>query len=113
MAVVVFAAWVYRWIGWYYTVYIVTNERIIEVKQKGFFKRKVNEWQLDGIQNVNYEIGGFQAVLFGFGDIYARTYIGDLEMKTIHKPAEIHEKLIRAVRKGGGGRGSNSTQALN
>lgn len=114
--VVVMAAWFYRWVGWYYTVYIVTNERIIEVKQKGFFNRKVNEWQLDGIQNVNYEIGGFQAVLFGFGDISARTYIGDLEMKTIHKPAEIHEQLLNAVRRGGGGRGGrsgSSTQRLN
>jgi uncharacterized membrane protein YdbT with pleckstrin-like domain len=113
---IVLAAWFYRWVGWYYTVYIVTNERIIEVKQKGFFNRKVNEWQLDGIQNVNYEIGGFQAVLFGFGDISARTYIGDLEMKTIHKPAEIHEQLLNAVRRGGGGRGGrggSSTQGLN
>jgi hypothetical protein len=110
---VVLAAWFYRWIGWYYTVYIVTSERIIEVKQKGFFNRKVNEWQLDGIQNVNYEIGGFQAVLFGFGDIFARTYIGDLEMKTIHKPGEIHEQLLKAVRRAGGGRGGSSTRALN
>jgi hypothetical protein len=105
----VFAAWFYRWIGWYYTVYIVTDRRILEIKQKGFFTRKVNEWQLQGISNVNYEIGGFQAVLFGYGDIIARTYIGDLEMKTIHKPAEIHEQLVAAVKRGGGG----STQLSN
>jgi polyferredoxin len=101
--VFVLLAWVYRWIGWYYTVYIVTDRRIIEIKQKGLFDRRVEEWQLDGISNVNYHIGGFQAVLFGYGDITARTYIGDLTMKTIHKPADIHEKLVEAVRKGGGG----------
>lgn len=105
----VLLAWIYRWIGWYYTVFIVTDRRILEVKQKGFFDRKVDEWQLDGISNVNYHVGGFQAVLFGYGDITARTYIGDLEMKTIHKPAEIHEQLVEAVRRGGGG----STAQLN
>jgi hypothetical protein len=94
---------VYRWIGWYYSVYIVTNQRIIWIKQKGLFDRQVEEWQLDGISNVNYHIGGFQAVLFGFGDITARTYLGDFTMKKIHKPAEIHEVLVEAVRRGGGG----------
>src|SRR5471030_2220325 len=76
--VIIFLAWFYRWIGWYYTVYIVTDRRILAIHQRGFFRRVVDEWQLDGIQNVNYEIGGFQAVLFGYGDITARTYIGDL-----------------------------------
>jgi hypothetical protein len=101
--------WFYRWVGWYYTVFIVTNQRILVIKQRGLFNRKVDEWQLDGISNVNYSIGGFQAVLFGYGDIVARTYIGDLEMKTIHKPAEIHAQLVNAVRQAGGG----STQPSN
>lgn len=111
----VFAAWFYRWVGWYYTLYIVTDRRILAIKQRGFFNRTVEEWQLDGISNVNYHIAGFQAVLFGFGDITARTYIGDLEMKTIHKPAEIHAQLVDAVRQGGGGSAMNggSTQARN
>jgi uncharacterized membrane protein YdbT with pleckstrin-like domain len=99
----VLVVWAWRYVGWYYTMYIVTTQRIIAIKQRGLFSRKVDEWQLDGIQNVNYEIGGFQAVLFGYGDINARTYIGDLEMKTIHKPAEIHEQLLAAVRRAGGG----------
>jgi hypothetical protein len=71
----------------------------------------VDEWQLEGINNLNYHIGGFQAVLFGFGDITARTYMGDLEMKTIHKPAEVHAKLMAIVRKAGGA--SGSTQSPN
>ncbi len=100
---VVFFGWFYRWVGWYYTVYLVTSRRILVIKQKGFFDRKVDEWQLDVISNVNYHIAGFQAVLFGFGDITVRTYVGDLEMKTIHKPAEIHSQLLDAVRRGGGG----------
>jgi hypothetical protein len=105
----VFAAWFHRWVGWYYTLYIVTDRRILVIKQKGFFNRKVDEWQLDGISNVNYNIDGFQAVLFGFGDITARTYMGDLEMTKIHKPAEIHAQLVEAVRTCGGG----STRASN
>ncbi|GAC1373274.1 MAG: hypothetical protein NVSMB39_7560 [Candidatus Saccharimonadales bacterium] len=102
LILIVFAAWFYRWVGWYYTIYIVTDRRILEIKQKGFFNRRVDEWQLDNVSNVNYHVNGFQAVLFGYGDITARTYVGDLVMKTIHKPAEIHGQLVEAVRRAGG-----------
>ncbi len=115
VVIAVFLSWFYRWVGWYYTLYIVTDRRILAIKQKGLFDRKVDEWQLDGISNVNYHIGGFQAVLFGFGDITARTYIGDLEMRKIHKPAEVHSQLVDAVRRAGGGATmrSGSTQEGN
>jgi Bacterial PH domain len=103
MPILVLAGWFYRWVGWYYTVYIVTNRRILAIRQKGFFDRQVDEWQLEDISNVNYHVGGFQAVLFGFGDITARTYIGDLEMKKIHQPAKVHDELVQAVRRAGGG----------
>lgn len=104
--VVVLLIWAYRWIGWYYTVYIVTDKRIVEIVQKGLFDRRVEEWQLEGINNLNYRIGGLQAVMFGYGDLTAKTYVGDLEMKTIHKPAEIHAELMELVLAAGGGSGS-------
>jgi len=107
--VLVVLAWFYRWVGWYYTVFIVTDRRILEVKQKGIFDRKVDEWQLDNISNINYHINGFQAVLFGYGDITARTFVGTLEMKTVHKPVEVHEQLVRILQKYGNG----STQGAN
>ncbi len=101
--VLVLAFWFYRWVGWWYSVYVVTNERIVEIKQHGFFNRRVSEFGLDKIQNVNYHIRGFQAVLFGFGDITVQTYVGDLVMSTVHKPVHIHEQIIEVVRKFGSG----------
>jgi hypothetical protein len=100
---IVLALWFYRWIGWYYSAWLVTDERIIGIKQRGFFDRRIEEWQLDSISNVNYHIGGFQAVIFGYGDITAEAYIGELQMTKIHKPVEVHEKLMEAVGKAGGG----------
>lgn len=91
--------WFYRWLGWYYSVYIVSSERIVEVKQKGLFNRKVTEFGLDKVQNINYHIKGLQAVMFKFGDITIQTYVGDLVMRMIYKPVPIHSKLIGIVRK--------------
>lgn len=100
-AVVLVAYWPYYFVGWYYSVYIVTDRRLIEIKQSGLFDRKVREWQLDLIQNLNYHINGFQAVIFHYGTITAETYSGNLEMKTIYKPVEIHARLMEISRRAG------------
>ncbi len=96
--VVAILSMVYRWIGWYYSVYIVTNERIVEIKQKGFFDRRVSEYGLDKVQNVNYHVSGIQGAVLQFGDITAQTYVGDLLMSKIHKPVRIHEQIVEVVR---------------
>ena len=96
---IVAAYWFYHWVGWFYTVYVVTTSRLIEIMQRGFFNRKVSEYGLDKVQNVNYHIKGFQAVLFSFGDITAQTYVGDVVMKTIYHPVHIHAQLIDILRR--------------
>lgn len=99
LPVVAFLVGLYRWIGWYYSVYIVTDERIVEIKQKGLFDRQVSEFGLDKVQNVNYHISGLQGAMFQFGDIIAQTYVGDLVMTHIHKPVHIHEQIVEVVRR--------------
>lgn len=101
LTLVAIAYFFWGWIGWYYSVYIATTERIIEVHQRGFFDRKVTEFGLDKVQNINYHIKGLQAVLFRYGTIAVRTYVGDLEMKGIHNPVKIQEKLIKIVQQYG------------
>ena len=97
----------WAWVGWYYSVYIATNERIIEVKQRGFFDRRVTEFGLDKVQNINYHIKGLQAVLFRYGTIAVQTYVGDLVMKGIHNPVGIQQKLVKIVQQYGRIEGKN------
>lgn len=103
VTIIVLVAWFYRWIGWYYTCFIVTNYRILDIKQKGFFNRRVNETQMDKIMNLNYHVKGLQAVLFSFGDINVEVITGQsLKMSTIHKPVKIHSRLMEVVKACGG-----------
>jgi hypothetical protein len=90
--------WFHRWFGWYYSVYIATSERLIVIKQRGFFNRQFSEYSYDILQNVNYHVKGFQAVIFQFGDITAQTYVGDVVMRMIYRPELIHGQLIAIVR---------------
>ena len=92
------AVFIYAWMSWYFTLYIVTDQRIIHIQQKGFFHRQVVELGLDKVQNVNYEIPGFTATLFKYGSIIVQTFVGDLVLDTIHHPEKIHRKLSHIAR---------------
>ena len=48
---------------------IVTNQRIIENKQEGFFEYRTNEMELTKIQDISIKISGSLATFLDFGDI--------------------------------------------
>jgi hypothetical protein len=86
------------WISWYYSVFIVTDQRFIQITQKGLFHRSVVDIGLPQIQMVNYEIAGMQETLLGFGTIMMQTYMGDLVIHDIHHPAHTQKKIINILR---------------
>lgn len=89
------------WISWYYSVFIVTDQRIIQITQKGLWKRSVVDIGLSQVQMVNYEVGGFQETLLGFGTIMMQTFVGDLIIHDVHHPAKIQKKLLTILREKG------------
>lgn len=86
------------WIAWYYSVFIVTDQRFIQITQRGLFHRSVVDIGLNQIQMVNYEIAGFHETLMGFGTIMMQTYMGDLVIHQVHKPAKIQKKMLHILR---------------
>lgn len=89
----------YRFLSWYFSVYIITDSRLIEIRQTGFFNRSVEDISHNRIQSVNYEIKGLQATLLKYGHIYVQTYAGPIvTMKHIHRPEEIQEHLNERIR---------------
>lgn len=86
------------WIGWHFSVFIVTDQRLIQVAQKGFFNRSVVDIALQQIQMINYEIAGLQETLLGFGTIRVQTYVGELAIHDVHHPAQTAKKLQMTLR---------------
>ena len=86
------------WIAWYYSVFIITDQRFIQITQKGLFHRSVVDIGLNQIQMVNYEIAGLQETLLGFGTMMVQTYMGDLVIHDIHHPAKIQKKMLHILR---------------
>lgn len=86
------------WLGWYFSVFIMTDQRFIQITQRGFFHRSVADLGLNQIQSVNYAVSGFQETLLGFGTIMMQTYVGDLVLTDIHKPGKVQKRLLTILR---------------
>ena len=76
----------YEWIGWYYSIFILTDQRFLQITQKGFFNKSVVDLGLSKIQNVNYQIAGLQQTMLAFGTIVIQTFMGDLVLDNIIIP---------------------------
>lgn len=87
----------YRFVLWYFTIYIVSDQRIRQITQKGFFGKDVIEVRLSKIQNISYNIPGFSGEVFKFGTIVIQTIVGDLVIEHVEHPDKIYNKLQDAV----------------
>ncbi len=83
----------YHWIGWYYTLYILTNQRLRQSTQSGLFGKSVIDLPVSKIQNISYTIPGLSGEMFKFGTIVIQTYVGDLILDMIDHPARVYNKL--------------------
>lgn len=110
ISAIVFAL-IYGFIRWFvYTnnIFILTNQRIINIDQGGFFSRRVTEAELGNILNVSYEIKGPIKSLLNFGEVSIDTSGSDINaliLKNVENPHFIQEKIVslqkKAQEKGG------------
>ncbi len=87
----------YHLILWYFTIYIVTDQRIRQVTQRGFFGKEVIDLRLSKVQSISYNIPGFSGDVFHFGTIVIHTFVGDLVIHHVEHPVKIYNKLQDAV----------------
>lgn len=98
LSLIVFAP---SYIGWYFSVFIITDQRFIQIHQKGLFHRGVSDIGLNQIQSISYEVAGLQETLLGFGTIKMQTYVGDVLIHDLHKPAHIQKRILGILREQG------------
>ncbi len=87
----------YHYMMWFFTIYLVTNQRIRQVTQRGIFGKDVVELRLSKIQNISYNIPGFTGEMLGFGTIVIQTFVGDLVIRYVEHPEKTYNKLQDAV----------------
>jgi len=86
-----------EWVSYYYDVFIVTEDEIIDIVQQGIFDRQITEISILRVQDVTAHSKGFLPTLFGYGDVIAesagektQTYVIDC----VPNPVELANKIL-------------------
>ncbi len=96
-AIVMLPSFIY----WYYSFYLITDQRFIQVTQKGFYKKSFADIGINQVQSINYHVLGLQETLLGFGTIIIQTYLGDNTIHNVAHPEKITKELNAILREYG------------
>jgi uncharacterized membrane protein len=95
-----------NFILWYFTVSIVTNERIIDIDYINILNKKFAETRIDRLEDVTGRTGGFLKSFIDYGDVFVQTAATEavfhfLEIPHPGKVVQIINELMAKVKEGG------------
>jgi Predicted membrane protein len=97
----------HHWISWYFTIYIITNQRVRQNLQKGLFHKSVVDINIDKVQSALVKINGMLGNLMGFGTLVLHTQVGDLVINKVSRVEKVYAKLQDEIGKAEYREGSN------
>jgi len=88
-------------INWYFNVYIVTNERVIDVDFVNILYREVSATRLNLIQDVTSKTGGVVRAIFNYGDVFIQTAGSEVnfDFHAVPHPQEVSHEIEKLMEK--------------
>lgn len=88
-----------RFLYWFFNVYIITDERMVDIDFYGLLYRDLTVAKLDKIQDINFTQAGSFAAIFNYGDIFIQT-AGEkvrFEFMKVPQPARVVEIMYQLL----------------
>lgn len=84
---------------WFLTIWVITNTRIVDIHQVGFFNRKVTSAPLARVQDVTTDVNGFFNTVLGFGTLKVQTAGAEEEliMEDIIGPQHLRDFIMKEI----------------
>lgn len=97
---------------WYFNVFIVTDERIIDIDFYSMLYKRISAAKIDQIQDVSFSQGGVFGAMFNYGnlDIQTAGKVNEFEISNVPSPKKVamfmNEMIIEeeSEKQGGGTR---------
>lgn len=96
------AVWLFSFLeftDYYLDTWVITNERVISVEQKGLFNRVASELHLTAVQDVTSEVKGMIETFFDYGDVFVQTAAEKerFALRDIDHPERVKELILKLV----------------
>jgi membrane protein YdbS with pleckstrin-like domain len=101
-----------KFISWFYHVFIITDERVIDIDFYHLLYKEISGTKIDNIEDVTFTQGGMMRAMFNFGNVSIQTAAEKREftIESVPEPNRVvkilnelkleeeHEKIIGKVR---------------
>jgi hypothetical protein len=84
-----------KFLHWYFNVFIITNERLVDIDFNNMLNKHFAEADIDMIQDVSSSVRGILGTFFNFGDVLVQTAseIDEITFEDVPNP----EKIIKVL----------------
>lgn len=91
-------AYYHAFVDYHLDLWILTDQRIIDIEQKGLFDRIIAELNIMKVQDVTAEVHGHVATFFDYGNVYIQTAAEQQRFifQKVPHPEEVARLIIRA-----------------
>jgi|GEM_PF-468125 len=83
---------------WYNNIFVITNQRIIDIDQSGFFHKTVSEVSLDKILDICYYVHGFWQTILHLGTIKITEAGASLILRNIKEASKVNQLIADLIR---------------
>jgi uncharacterized membrane protein YdbT with pleckstrin-like domain len=89
-----------RLLYWFFNIFIVTNERIIDIDFINLLYKDVSETQISRVQDISYNSKGIFAALFNYGDVMIQTAgeLPNFAFELVPKPSDVVEIISNVAK---------------
>lgn len=90
----------FKFLLWYFNVYILTNERIVDFDFRGLLNKSTSYAFLKQIEDVDPKILGFFPTFFHYGNVVLQTAaeVPEFEFEKVARPDEVAREILEQVR---------------
>ncbi len=84
-----------NFLSWYFNVYLITDERIIDIDFYSLIYKHISEAKIDRIQDISYSQGGIVQAMFNYGTVRIQTAgeVPEIAFESVPQPARIAKIL--------------------
>lgn len=97
--VVTFGVALMSFLRWFFNIYIVTDQRVVDIDFIHLLYKEFSEARIDRIQDIGFRSGGILAAFFDYGDVTIETAgeVPNLEFSAVPMPGKVVETISQLI----------------
>lgn len=88
-----------KFLSWYFNVFIITEERVVDIDFNNLLNKEISDAKISVIQDVTYTVTGVSQTIFNYGNVFIQTAgeIPVIEVAKVPNP-DVVAKILQQMR---------------